>query len=1384
VNVVARSWDGLGLDAFVPALLRRRIGERSPAHIQPAAERLRAALLIADLSGFTALAEAYSRRGPRGAEDLRDVLNFYCGHLIDLVESHGGEFFRFAGDEAIAFWVDEGLGTVSAVTGAARCAIAAQQSFAMASPPNDARLSLRMGIGLGDLWVATLGGTSGRWEFLVAGDPLTEAVGAMAAIAPGETGVSSSAWHHLAAHASGVPVSDASVRLASMSPGAAAPSPFTAPSPVADELLRAYVPRSVQARLDARQPDWLAEFRRATVLLVKLEGFDHGSSDALDRFQRAAVAVQQAIYRYGGTINQLLVDDKGTVAMCGWGLALHAHGDDQTRAVRAALELQRALREAGFRGAFGLATGEVFTGLLGTARRCAFALIGDVVNVAARLMQAADDEVLCDRMTFEAASKRVAFEPLQPLHVKGREQAVAVFRPTHLSAAGSADLFGRAVERRRLAERLDTLAATARADGVIVLEGVPGIGKSRLVADLVDRAAAQGVRALTISGDAIEHAAPYHAWEAVFDRLLGLDGTVSPRAVERRVIDALVEKSDLVAHAWLLNPVLRLSFDEPEESRNLLPRARAALTRELLVHLLRETAGTGPMLLVAEDAHWLDFSSWELAEGVAQQLPNVQLVIVTRPLTPAEQPAELRRMLEIAATLLLKLDVLPADDARALACQRLHARSLDEEVARVVHERAEGHPFFVEQLAYSLRDSGLVHTDDGICRFAGPSEAARSLQVPNSIQVVVISRIDQLAVAHQQTLKIASVFGRAFDLEGLHAIYPIDGKGDDLQAHIDALIERGLVRHSSDAQRAAYEFQHAITQEVAYGILPFALRRQLHAACARWYEDRHAANLAPFYLLLAHHWSRADMPAPALMYTEKAGEQAFARHANEEAIRFFEQAIAIDEQLKNVPDTDPPVALTPRRQISGRDARRLRWQRQLGDAAINLGQWDRGREHFERALSFAGFPLPISDRAWIRGLGRETLVQCGLRVAPRRAAPSSPAAQELLREIVRAYGRVGASAYHYDRIVQVLYCVVAALNVGERIGPTRELALAYADVGNLLGLSSFGPGARFYHRLATQTAEQLNDARFAARLRGRLAVYHLGGGNWQICRDLDGAMEACDLIGDTYGWEENAAIRARAAQLTGQFELAARLGSTLRTRAATTGSSAHELWGFGNESWGLLQQGEYNAALDLAERGLKLVSAAGRPDRLALLDLLGAKALAHVNRREWPHARTAAQRIVDVLVKSPRPRYFAVLYMSAAAETFLTLQEIDPSNAASECETRIRYLCRQLALYAKINPPARARWLLWEGCAEWLRRDPRRAFRLWHRALAEARRFELPYETARVLYEMGRRLDQADPERRVHLTAAADGFRQLNAQEEWKRALAAVEPTDAAHVGL
>ncbi|HEY1011687.1 MAG TPA: adenylate/guanylate cyclase domain-containing protein, partial [Herpetosiphonaceae bacterium] len=915
------------LSSYVPSLaLQRLVVDPSPISA-PADAEAPAAILFADISGFTALAEQLGQRGAAGAEDLSRLLNAYFGELIALVVEHGGDIVKFAGDALLALWTagdpltGVGLTMREAALRAAHCGLAIQGRLHNYQI-DGISLALRIGVAAGPVKSMHVGGVYGRWEVLLTGQPLVEVSTAEQLARPGDVVLGPVAWSLVSDAAAGQPVNlglpgpSGYIRLGSLRDAPALPPPaeLILP-PEAEAALRAYLPGAILARLSAGQTSWLAELRRISILFINLPDVDAATS--LDTAQTIMQTLQSALYRYEGSINKLSVDDKGVTLIAALGLPPFSHEDDAVRAIQAAQAAQAALRGLGMRSAIGITTGRVFCGSVGSERRREYTMIGDAMNLAARLMQAAEIEadgagsdILCDEATYHAAHAHVEFDALEPVHVKGKAELVPVYRPIGQVTRvvnSQTKMVGRTAERMVLVDQLQALVrgAGGSATGTVVtIEGEAGIGKSRLVADLQAQTRAMNIRALLGAGDAIEQTTPYFAWRAVFGQLLGVDPQALPggderdKEAQRAALRAqIIECSDaeFMIMAPLLNAVLPLEWPETEQTAALSGQARADATHEFLLRVLRGKLEQAPAVLILEDAHWIDSASWALARRVQRELPHMLLVLATRPLIEP-LPPEYRQLLELPHTRRLRLEMLRPAEAVALVSQRLGVGSLPEPVERLIRDKAEGHPFFSEELAYALRDAGLLLIKDGRAELAPGAGDLRELDFPDTLQGVITSRIDRLTAPQQLTLKVASVIGRVFTLRTLHDIHPIDADKAHLGDYLRALQSLDLTPLESPEPELAYIFKHIITREVAYNLMLFSQRRELHRSAAAWYERVYAADPTPYYPLLAYHWHRADDPAKALHYYTLAGDAAYQLYAIAEAIEHYGQAIDLAQQ--------------------------------------------------------------------------------------------------------------------------------------------------------------------------------------------------------------------------------------------------------------------------------------------------------------------------------------------------------------------------------------------------------------------------------------------------------------------------------------------------------
>jgi class 3 adenylate cyclase/tetratricopeptide (TPR) repeat protein len=1035
------------LAAYVPQLIVRRFIDQPEPLTKPATEHFFAAVLFADISGFTALTERLSKSGLAGAEQVSALLNDYFGQMIDLVSAHGGDVVKFAGDALLALWpaAESDQDRSLAVQRAADCALRMQQRLHNYTAAKNVQLSMRMGLSAGDITLAHIGGVNKRWEFIVAGSPLLQLRSIKQVAVPGDVVLSPQAWTLVQDRSIGQPLDSQDVRVEQIDPPAAfVLQPDRSISPQAEAALRAYIPFAALSRLDAGQTGWLAELRRVSVIFLNLPELNYTAS--LSQAQQMMSAMQTTLYHFEGSINKLSVDDQGVTLLAALGLPPLSHEDDAARAVQAALGMQSVANSLGLRSSIGITTGQIFCGLVGNDRRREYTIVGDIVNLSTRLMQSAPGDIRCDAATMIAAQARLKFEALTPIMVKGKTEPVAIYRPlgelttsdrtaTAISHPSTQiETVGRATERSVLYQRLDSLVVDGLG-GVVIIEGEPGIGKSRLVSDALQRAQALQVPDWIVNGDAIESATPYYAWRSVFSQLFGLEAAGDVHTRRQLVLSRLQTDPDLLGITPLLNAVLPLDFPDNEYTEQLTGQSRADSTRHLLLSLLinlTDRSARSPRLLVLEDAHWLDSASWACAELLSREVPSLLTVISLRPINEASIP-EYRAMRQMPNTQVLQLGPLTSDDSMDLVCRRLGVNELPAIVRALILEKAEGHPFYSEELAYALRDAGLIVIADGQCTIAPTAGDLRALNLPDTVQGVIISRIDRLTPAQQLTLKVASVIGRVFAYRVLHDVHPIEDDRPHIVQYLSKLEQLDITPLETPEPELAYIFKHAITQDVAYNLMLFAQRRQLHQAVAEWYERVPLDDRSSYIQLLAHHWLMADQPEKAIGYLSQAAKQAARVGANAEAKALYLQAL----------DSLRPLAHTPDR------------QRQFIDLAIGLGR--------------VGAYLPSEN----------ILENLKLALA---------AAESLQEEtaLARVLGSLGAYHYVLGRLSEAQDHFAKSMTLAEKLGLEELLLLPYNVIGRTLAVAGDFPKAAPLLAKGIALAEKFHDDELLA---GSLGFY-------------------------------------------------------------------------------------------------------------------------------------------------------------------------------------------------------------------------------------------------------------------------------------------------------
>ncbi|MBI3965159.1 MAG: AAA family ATPase, partial [Chloroflexi bacterium] len=943
-----------------------------------------------------------------------------------------------------------------------------------------------------------------------------------------------------------------------------------------------------------------------------------------------------------------------------------------------------------------------------------------------------------DPSTYQVAKNWLTFEPLAPIRVKGKAEPVPVYRPEHEVAASARSravrttIVGREAERTVLREELEALSAGGPG-GVVVLEGEAGLGKSRLVSDIVQQADALGFSSFIGAGDAIERSTFYHAWRPVLSQLLDVDVIGDNERRRRHVLNLLDDDPNLLERAPLLNSVVALDIPDSDLTSQIAGEVRAQNTRDLLVELLQTTARGTPMLLVLDDAQWLDSASWQLALEVCRRVRPLLFVITTRP--PADPlPAEYELLFGLPEIRHLRLRGLSIDDTIALVSQRLGATELPAEIAGIIREKAHGNPFVAEALAYALRDSGLIAVADGVCRIAPGAGDLRNL-VPETVQGVIISRIDRLAPSQQLLLKVASVVGRTFPFRILRDVYPIAADREHLAEHLDRLQDFDVVPIESGGQELTFSFRHIMIQEAAYNLMLFTQRRQLHEAVGTWYEANCADELPPYYPLLAHHWTKAEVDDKAIHYLEKAAEQALQSYANQEAADFLTQLLALESRSAQ------PVTL----------ARRARWERQLGEAHLGLGNIPQARSHLERAAAALGLPIPTTEWRLKAGLSRAVARQVIRRLNRSGGRGSQNQGDDASAlEAARIHLGLGQIAFYTNDRTLNLYANLCALNFAELAGPTSELARSYASVGVASGLVPLHGPVELYGRLARQTAATVGQQSALAWVLLVGAVYDAGVGRWRRAeRRLLEVREIAGRLGDRRLWEQACNTLAMTGYLRGDFAASIEYGDEVYASAHRRNDAQYQVYGRLAAARGMLARDDVGQLEPLlAEVSALLERNLGRAVETAAFALLAEVRLHNGDRYG---AREAVDQAWAHVAQSNSTSYSLLPAYEGIARVYLSLWERSRSSTGDgdpELSALTTQACQSLTQLARIFPIARPAALWCRGRIDRLGGRTTHAERTLRAAANEAKRLRMPYAQARAELELSPRRVDVEPAKR------------------------------------
>ncbi len=1038
------------LDCYVPPVQRRMLatGEHGRVSAVPGT------MVFADISGFTRLSERLSRTGYEGAEHLVDVIDGCFSPLLADAYAAGGSLLKFGGDALLLWFEGDGHAIRGCAAAAAmRTTLREVGQLRVGGTPIVLRMSVGVHSGVFDFFLV---GDAHR-ELFIAGPAMTDAVAMEAAASAGQILLSHRTVEELPSHCVGADLGLG--RLLARAPvWEDSPTSASAPATVTvtnEEIAGCF---SAELRRYVIYQRVAPEHRDATVAFVRFGAFDdlvheEGARRAGQRLDSLVRLAQAAASRYEVCLLGSDVAEDGGKLLLSAG-APRAHGDDEERMLLTLREIVDA--GTSLPVCAGVNRGHVFAAEVGPEYRRTYAVMGDTVNVAARLMgKAPFGHIYGAREVLERLRTSFRLTALEPLVLKGKKRPLQAWDVGGLGAATPllrarrrTPLVGRDQELEQL--ELAILAAKRGCGALVELIGETGSGKSRLLSEARKRA--RGMRFVHTTCEAYTRDSPYSGASDTLRQLLGIRADEPEEAVLARLRTELERRRPSLA-PWL--PLLAIAFGasapSTPEVEQLAPDVRAAKLRETVM-VFMEPDLSAPTLIQVEHAHLMDAASAAMLAALARELDSTAwLVAITRRDVPGGfHYDDLHLRLELAP--------LSLPETMVLAEATPEAHRLPPHVLQLAVQRSAGSPEFLLDLLAAAA--------------AGNLEA-----MPASMGAAAVARLDELDPVDRRLVCRAAVLGTTFEPERLHEVL-----GAELAFPDEEQWERlaGLLARDPNGQ---VRFKRPALQEAAYGSLPYKLRRELHARVATSLERDHGDADAA---ILSQHWLHAGELTRAHRYAMLGAESARERFSHADAVRLYRRAIEAGRAAGLVG------------QPGGHEVLAHAWE-ELGDSLRLVGEPAAATRAYSEARRLQpGDPLAqarlcrrhaeVSQRA---GSLRATARWLNRGIRAIEGIDESEAV--IMRARLHAY--LGGLRTRQGRWADAERACRQAIAEAESIGESRSLAFAYYMLDWAL-VELRRPDEANFSRRALAIYRELGDPEHEATVLNNLGMFAYFDGLW------------------------------------------------------------------------------------------------------------------------------------------------------------------------------------------------------------------------------------------------------------------------------------------------
>jgi class 3 adenylate cyclase/tetratricopeptide (TPR) repeat protein len=1113
------------------------------------------------------------------------------------------------------------------------------------------------------------------------------------------------------------------------------------------EKIQRSLPGGLTEKILSQRDKIEGERRHVTVMFCDMEGFTPlverlGPEEAYSIMDQVYEILIHKVYELEGIVNEMTGD--GIMALFGAPIALE---DAPQRALWSALSIHQEIAEFNdkrkprmpVRMRIGIHTGPVVVGTLGNDLRIELKAVGDTVNLASRMEGLAEaGTTYVTEEIFRQTEGLFQFESIGKKDIKGKDEAISVYQvisgkeDLYRPRLGSermiySDMVGRERELDRL--ELQVMKAINGEGSVINIIGEAGIGKSRLVAELRKRDVIKRVNLLEGRAISTGRNLSFHPFIDVFKqwaRIREDDGeAVALGKLEASVRNVCSEEVYEVLPFVATLMGMKLPNRYAERIKSIEGEALEQLILKSVRELLIKATELTPQVIIIEDLHWIDTSSLELMLSLFR-LVETQKILFINVFRPGHTETGERivvNLKEKLAAYYVEILLEPLDEriSEALIHNMLNIKGLHHNITKQVVQRASGNPFFIEEIVRSFIDEGVVVLKQGSFEL---TEKIGQIDIPHTINDLLMARIDRLEDRARNLLKIASVIGRNFFYKILVEVANLI---EDIDNRLSYLKNMQFILERRRMDELEYLFKHALAQKAAYESILSHRRKELHLRVAESIEKVFGDKLHEFYGMLAYHYGRAEDLEKTEEFLIKAGEEALRSAASDEALHYYEEALQLYRK-KSGDDPDPEkVAML---------------EKNIALALYNKGRFEEAIIYFDKALEYYWGPLPknaVSALLKVLSASLNLLISLYLPSLKHKRIPTQKDAEVVELSYKKCLSLAIKDPMRYFFELMYAYKEVSKFDLS-RFDLGLEIFLGVSGLFTFSGIS-FKLSRKILDS-AKHKVQESDPKRSIVYEYLELILIFLEG-NWKKIGDwVDDLANKNLRIGEIYSAVQYLYWYGLLNIYRGSSDVAKSMVKELNEIVEVYDNDFAQILKYELNTALLMEYRKLNDALSEVKQGIDFAQKAGLG--IFLLDLLSYEVWIHILMGDIEKAGKSLQRANEIKPKEhAAPVELLDLCRSQLEYDLYRLQEaIRNGNQSESIEFRksAAKSSRMLLKVSRKGAPHRTEAYKLRGVYYWLINKQKKALKWWHKAIEEGERLGARVELSRACFEIGKRL--------------------------------------------